>query len=116
MGVSFPNLCSVLAEIHASFPGELSEHTEQTHTNITWLAASKNQTEVALFLLDQASRAGWSLQPGLVAVSCLPFPHLPLPCRMSLVRSRMHANPGSVISQQQQEALKQIACMRSARM
>ena len=69
--------CSVLAEIHALFPGELSEHTEQTHTNITWLAASQNQTAVVLFLLEQASRAGWSIPPGLVAVSCSPFlrPH-----------------------------------------
>ena len=61
---------SVLAEIHASFPGELTEHSEQTHTNITWLAASQNRTEVVLFLLEQASRVGWTLPPGLLAVSC----------------------------------------------
>ncbi|CAL5227400.1 g10355 [Coccomyxa viridis] len=58
---------SVLAEIHASFPGELSDHTEQTQTNVTWLAASQNQTEVVLFLLEQASRVGWTLPPGLIA-------------------------------------------------
>lgn len=65
-------LYRVLEEIHRDFGAELSVHTEQTHTNITWLAAVQNRMGDAVRLLDQARAVGWAPRPSLVAVRRCP--------------------------------------------
>lgn len=65
---ALPALCSVLAEIHSVYAGQLTVHAEQTHCNLTWLAASRNRMDDALALLDQGASVGWTHRPYLLAV------------------------------------------------
>ena len=61
----------MLAEIHSSYAGQLTVHSEQTHCNLTWLAASQNRMDDVLALLDQGVSAGWTHRPYLLAVRFL---------------------------------------------
>ena len=64
--------CRVLQEIHETFPGQLSQHSEQTHGNVTWLAIAKGRMEDVMRLLDQAAACGWTPRPALLSVSGSP--------------------------------------------
>ena len=68
---ALPALCSVLAEIHSAYAGQLAVHSEQTHCNLTWLAASQNRMDDVLALLDQGVSVGWTHRPYLLAVRFL---------------------------------------------
>ncbi|CAK0755485.1 hypothetical protein CVIRNUC_002378 [Coccomyxa viridis] len=57
----------VLHEIHETFPGQLSQHSEQTHGNVTWLAIAKGRMEDVMRLLDQAAACGWTPRPALLS-------------------------------------------------
>ena len=61
-------MCRVLQEIHETFPGQLSQHSEQTHGNVTWLAIAKGRMEDVMRLLDQAVASGWTPRPALLSV------------------------------------------------
>jgi hypothetical protein len=61
----------VLAEIHSTYAGQLTVHSEQTHCNLTWLAASQNRMDDVLALLDQGVSMGWTHRPYLLAVRFL---------------------------------------------
>ena len=62
----------VLQEIHETFPGQLSQHSEQTHGNVTWLAVAKGRMEDVMRLLDQAAACGWTPRPALLSVGGSP--------------------------------------------
>ena len=64
--------CRVLQEIHETFPGQLSQHSEQTHGNVTWLAIAKGRMEDVMRLLDQAAACGWTPRPALLSVGGFP--------------------------------------------
>ena len=93
-------MCSVLAEILATFGAVLSESTEQTQTNITWLAATQGRTQDVLFLLDQASSLGWTPRASLIAVRCLRI-LIPMHVRTErlLAKPQMHATGMPVATQ-----------------
>ena len=59
----------VLQEIHDTFPRQLSQHSEQTHGNMTWLAIAKGRMQDVMRLLDQAMACGWTPRPALLSVS-----------------------------------------------
>ena len=65
-------MCRVLQEIHETFPGQLSQHSEQTHGNVTWLAIAKGRMEDVMRLLDQAAACGWTPRPALLSVGVSP--------------------------------------------
>ena len=65
-------MCRVLQEIHETFPGQLSQHSEQTHGNVTWLAIAKGRMEDVMRLLDQAAACGWTPRPALLSVGGSP--------------------------------------------
>ncbi len=60
--------------MHSTFAGQLTVHAEQTHCNLTWLAASQNRMDDVMALLDQGTATGWTHRPYLLAVRSLLFP------------------------------------------